>query len=93
MNEEQKPTVYPEQEKPARPSYDAIIRGVPVGGWLYYHQTEGTEEGHINIVVTIQGNHVHAEDFFFSTPEERSKARRKAKGVWQRAVIAVIAGV
>lgn len=89
MNE--KPTVYPEQETPAKPSYDAIIRGIPVGGWLYYHQNG--EEGHINVIVTIDGNHVHAEDFFFSTPEERSLARRKAKQVWQKAVIAVIAGV
>lgn len=92
-NESTKPVVYPEQETPARPTYDAIIRGIPVGGWLYYHQTEGTEDGHINIVVTAQGNNVHAEDFFFTNPEERSEARRKAKKVWQKMVMAVVAGV
>ena len=94
MNEQQEAKVYPEQENPPRPTYEAVLRGVSVGGWLYYQPTNGNpDNGQLNIVITVAGNKVAAEDFIFTTAEERSLSRRKAKNAWRSAVLAILAGV
>lgn len=86
--------LFPEQENPPRPTYEANLRGISVGGWLYYHPTNGNpDNGQLNIVITVHGNKVMAEDFLFTTPEERSMSRIRAKNVWRKAVLAVLAGV
>jgi len=89
-----KPIVYPEQENPPRPTYTANLRGLPIGGWLYYHPTNGSpDNGQLNIVVTIDAKKVMAEDFIYTNDQERRQARLKAKNVWRKVVLAVLAGV
>jgi hypothetical protein len=87
MNEETKPTVYPEQENPARPTYEAVIRGVKIGGFLYYANND------LTIIVQVQGERVTAEEFHFESDEERKMARIKAKNLWRTVVLAVLGGV
>ena len=93
-NESNEPKLFPEQENPPRPTYEANLRGVTVGGWLYYQPTNGNpDNGQVNIIITISGNRMVAEEFLFTNAEERSLSRRKAKNVWRKAVLAVLAGV
>jgi hypothetical protein len=88
MNDnEAKPTVYPEQETPARPTYDATIRGNAIGGWLYYANND------LTIIVTINGQRATAEEFHFTDEDSRKQARMKAKNLWRSAVVAVLGGV
>jgi len=92
--ESNEPKLFPEQENPPRPTYEANLRGVTVCGWLYYAPTNGNpDNGQINIIITVSGNRVMADEFIFTTAEERSRSRRKAKNVWRSAVLAVLSGV
>ena len=90
MNEEQA-KVYPEQETPARPTYEAVIRGIPVGGWLYYG--EAVQPNRLTIIVTVEGNRITAEEFCYENEQERKLSRLKAKNLWRQVVLAVLAGV
>jgi|SRR5215471_17781228 len=93
-SESNEPQLFPEQENPPRPTYEANLRGVTIGGWLYYQPTNGNpDNGQLNIVITISGNRVMAEEFLFTSADERSLSRRKAKNVWRKAVLAVLGGV
>jgi hypothetical protein len=85
-NEEQK-VVYPEQENPARPTYEATVRGHVIGGFLYYAVEE------LKIVVTIDGHQATARPFAFVDDESRKMARRHAKNLWRSAVLAVLGSV
>lgn len=90
MNLEKK--TYPEQETPARPTYYADVRGIKVGGWLYYANND------LTIIVTANGERVTAEEFHFdgegdALTEARQQARLKAKNLWRNVVVAVLAGV
>jgi hypothetical protein len=86
-NEEQLPKLYPEQENPPRPTYEATIRGVHVGGWLYYRANA------ISVVVTADGERVTGGYFSFNGDDERKMARLKAKNTWRNVVLAVLGGV
>jgi hypothetical protein len=87
-------TNYPEQQTPPSPSYAATIRGVNIGGWLYYHPTNGDpDNGRIELKVTIDGKQVHTEDFLFTDADARPAARQQAKNTWRNAVLSVLAGV
>ena len=81
--------VYPEQENPPRPTYEANVRGIAIGGWLYY----ADDSSRLTTVVTIDGQRVAADDFHWTDAESRTQARTKAKNVWRSAVLAVLAGV
>lgn len=87
MNEETKPTVFPEQENPPRPTYEANIRGITIGGWLYY----GTSA--VTVIVTVDNNRTTAQEFMIDTECPSSMARMRAKNVWRTVVLAVLAGV
>ena len=69
------------------PTYAANIRGVDIGGWLYYDASK------VTIVVTIKGQRATARDFMFVDNDSRKMARVHAKNLWRSAVLAVLGGV
>jgi hypothetical protein len=87
MNEETKPIVFPEQENPPRPTYEANIRGIAIGGWLYY----GTSA--VTVIVTVDNQRTIAQEFMIDEDCPSARARGKAKNVWRNVVVAVLAGV
>jgi hypothetical protein len=94
MSDNETKKLYPEQENPPRPTYEAVLRGHNIGGWLYYHPTNGNpDNGTINIVIKVDGQPAHAEDFLFTSADERKVARAKAKNVWQQVVVQALARI
>jgi hypothetical protein len=86
--------IYPEQENPPRPTYEAVVRGHKINGWLYYQPTNGNaDNGTIQIIITTDNLPAHAEDFLFTNAEERLVARAKAKNTWRSAVVQVLAAL